>query len=95
MSNAKGMAFESYLNEKLKDPEFARMWEEEQPEIMVSVAVMSARKEEGLTQEDLAKATGLKQNAISRVERGETNPTLATLQKIAEGLNRKLVIAFE
>lgn len=91
----KSVSYESYLAKKLNDPRFAEMWEEEQAEMMVSIAIMEAREKEGLTQKDLAEATGMKQNAISRIERGETNPTIGTLRRIADGLGKKLVIGFE
>jgi len=93
--DGKEASFDSYLADKLKDPRLARMWEEEQAEIKVSIAIMEAREKEGLTQKDLAKATGMKQNAISRIERGDTNPTVGTLQRIADGLNKELVIGFK
>ncbi len=45
----------------------------------------AARKAEGLTQEDLAKKTGLSQQAISRVERG-SGWTVASLLKYLAGI---------
>ena len=48
----------------------------------------------GMTQAELAKASGMDQRVISRVETGETLPTVRTLGKIAQGLGDNLVIAF-
>lgn len=40
-----------------------------------------------MTQEDLAKATGLTRGYISRLEIGRHSPTIGTLRKIAKALN--------
>ncbi|MFY0633652.1 MAG: helix-turn-helix transcriptional regulator [Vannielia sp.] len=44
------------------------------------------RKERGLTQAQLADAAGINQATISKIERGEANPTLSMLRKITEAL---------
>ena len=41
------------------------------------------RRRESLTQEELAARTGIDQAEISRLERGSSNPTLDTLQRLA------------
>jgi transcriptional regulator with XRE-family HTH domain len=49
---------------------------------------MKARREElGLSQLELARITGIQQPQLSELERGGTNPTLATLARIAEALD--------
>ena len=40
-------------------------------------------------QEDIADASGLHLTTIGRIERGEINPTLPTLNKIAKALKLK------
>jgi transcriptional regulator with XRE-family HTH domain len=45
------------------------------------------RTAKGLTQEDLARETELTVGTVSRIERGENNPTLGTLEKIATALD--------
>jgi len=40
----------------------------------------------GLSQQALAKAAGLTQNAIHRLEAGDSNPQITTLQQLAAGL---------
>lgn len=47
-----------------------------------------ARIEAGMTQSDVALKTGVQQAVISRLERGEGNPTIKMLQDIAAGLGR-------
>ena len=44
------------------------------------------RGEAGLTQEQLAERSGLSQQYISKLEKGERNPTVVTLYELAQGL---------
>jgi transcriptional regulator with XRE-family HTH domain len=44
------------------------------------------RRERGLTLEELAEHSGVSRAMISKVERGEKNPTLVVAAKVAEGL---------
>ncbi len=44
------------------------------------------RKERGLTQEQLAERSGLSQQYLSGLERGQRNPTIVTLYEIAAAL---------
>jgi transcriptional regulator with XRE-family HTH domain len=46
--------------------------------------VREARRQAGLTQQELAERAGLSQPAIAKLERGATNPTLGTLSRCAE-----------
>ena len=47
-----------------------------------------ARIERDMTQVDLAKATDIMQKSISLYERGQSIPTLETLEKIAKVLKK-------
>ena len=48
--------------------------------------LLDARKEAGLTQEELGRRIGTDKGYISRVERGLTVPTVATLYRIASAM---------
>jgi transcriptional regulator with XRE-family HTH domain len=52
------------------------------------------RESRGLTQQQLARRTGLTQPAISRMEKGFSRhaPTIETLTRYMHGCNRKLLI---
>lgn len=93
--NKKSASYDDYLKKQLEDPLFAQLWEEEQPEIQFRLALIEAREESGLTQKELAEAAGMKQESISRLERGDSKPTLNTMKRLAAGLNRELVIKFK
>ena len=44
----------------------------------------------GLTQKELARRAGVSQSLIARIEKGDINPRLSTLQKILEVINEAL-----
>lgn len=86
--------FQKYLNEQLKDPEFAAEYEAMRPEYEAIRAVISARLESHMTQKELAEKTGIRQSNISRIESGASSPTVDTLARIAAGLGKHLKIEF-
>lgn len=85
---------DEYIEQQLANPEFAQAWEDSEDEYRFRLALIEARQNSGMTQVDLARATGMKQNAISRIETGETNPTLATLHRLAQGMGKHLKVEF-
>jgi len=52
--------------------------------------IRSIRKQAGFTQKQLAEATGLHQNFIGQVERGNMETSLSSLLKIAKALKVKV-----
>ena len=58
-----------------------RAWEEYNAQIL-----LDARKNAGLTQQELADRIGANKGYISRIERGLTVPTVATLYKIVSAM---------
>ena len=60
-----------------------------------SDAVMSARAKAGLSQKELSKLTGIDQSDISKIERGVSNPSVATLERIAVALGGRLSISID
>lgn len=53
----------------------------------LGVRVRAARERKGMTQSDLARATGLSPGAVSRIEGGERVPGSATLGRLAQALS--------
>ena len=86
--------FREYLAEQLKDPEFAAEYEAMRPEYEAIRAMISARRECHMTQQELAERTGIRQSNISRIESGNSSPTIDTLARIAAGLGKQLKIEF-
>lgn len=89
-----GKNFRETLNEQLKNPEFKKEWDALEAEFSIIQTMLDVRKEAGLTQKDLADRTGIAQADISRLENGNANPSLRTLQRLAEGMGMKLKIEF-
>jgi ribosome-binding protein aMBF1 (putative translation factor) len=54
--------------------------------------ILLLRLDEGLSQEELAARAGMRQSVISRIENGESEPRIETVNKIAKALNRKVKI---
>ena len=86
--------YDVFFNEMMKDPEVKREYDALEPEFQLVREMIRARREAGLTQKELAERTGIQQSNISRIENGNGNPSLSTLNKLAQGLGKKLVISF-
>lgn len=54
--------------------------------------LIKARKEKGITQQQLEKLSGVKQPVIARLEKGVTSPQLSTVLKILAPLGKTLAI---
>lgn len=87
--------FRKYLEKQLENEEFKMEHEATRAEFEVVRALIAARIESNLTQKELAELSGVRQSNISRIESGSCIPSLTTLQALAKGLNKKLIIGFE
>ena len=88
------MNHKEYKNKKLKDPKFAKAYEEIQPEMTVIRAIVEARNSLNLTQKELSERTGIAQTEISKLENGTRNPSIKLLQRLADGMGMTLYISF-
>lgn len=52
--------------------------------------ILIGRKRLGLTQVDLESMSGVAQSEISRIERGDANPTVETLSRLGRSLKMEL-----
>ena len=75
--------------------EFDRIEREEMPMLD---AILKARKEAKLTQEQVAKRMGVSTPVVSRLESalisGKHSPSIATLKRYAEAMGKRLDIRF-
>ena len=83
-----------YKDKKMQDPEFAKAYEEIQPEMNVIRAMIEARTSQNLTQKELSERTGIAQTEISRLENGTRNPSIKLLQRLADGMGMVLNVTF-
>ncbi|MCX6741459.1 MAG: helix-turn-helix transcriptional regulator, partial [Candidatus Parcubacteria bacterium] len=60
----------------------------------VAYGVLQTRKKKKMSQAELAKKIGTTQSNLARMEAGNQNFTMATLQKIAKALDCELKIEF-
>ena len=89
-----GRNFRETLEEQLKDPAFKAEWDALEPEFAIIQAMIDARRESGMTQKELSERTGIAQSDISKLENGNANPSIRTLQRLAAGMGMKLKIEF-
>ena len=61
--------------------------------VLVGNAVAAARARKGISQKELSERSGIDQSDISKIERGIANPSVNTLNRIAQALDAKLQIS--
>ena len=63
--------------------------------VVIGYKIKQRRIAINLSQEELAKKVGIDQSDLSKIEKGNANPSLKMLSRIANGLNGKAVINIE
>lgn len=79
-------------NLKLNNSDFSKAWDESREEYKLISEIVRIRKQEGMSQSELARRSGNKQQSISRIENRENSPTLKTLCSILNVLGYELKI---
>lgn len=88
--------FDKYLEEQLKDPEFAARFERAGEAWDVALQIAALRTQAGLSQKDLAKLLKVSQQQISRLESpGYEGHSLSTLRRVAKVLHARVRVTFE
>jgi DNA-binding XRE family transcriptional regulator len=84
------------LEKELKDPDFRQAWEALDDEFAALDALLTARRQAGMTQEQVAAKMGVSQPSLARVEASlgshRHSPSLEMLRKYASAVNCKLEI---
>jgi len=88
------------IADAMKDPDFAKAWNEPDPEIEALDVVLKARKKAGITQQEVARRMHTSQAAVARIEglaAGDVrhSPKISSLRKYAAALGLRLKIDFE
>ena len=91
MNNA-SISFDEMKKDLLKDDEFKAEYEKLKPRYEAIEQIIRARKEQNMTQAELAKRVGTQRSNISRLESGNYNPSLDFLTKVSEALGKSLVV---
>ncbi len=87
--------FSELKKELLSDPEVKRRYDDLAPEYKLIRSVIDKRLKNKMSQQDLARKIGTGQSAISRLESGESNPSMKFLQKVASALGARLWISLQ
>jgi len=80
------ITFDSHLREKLKNKRFKKMYEEEKELLDISLKILEARREQNLSQAELANRAHITQQQLSRIENG-MNFNIKTLLKLCDALD--------
>jgi ribosome-binding protein aMBF1 (putative translation factor) len=82
-------------DEWFKNPDFVREYDALEEEFALATALILARSDAGLTQEELAQRMGTTQSVIARLEGGKSRPSTTTLAKLAKATGTRLRVSFE
>ena len=77
-----------------QDPHAVRDARENNLEMAIGHEVRTLRKKLGITGADLASATGISLGMLSKIENGNTSPSLTTLQSLAQALGVPMTAFF-
>jgi transcriptional regulator with XRE-family HTH domain len=92
----KKLNFDNYLEEQLKDPEFAARFERARAAWDVALQISALCTQAGLSQKDLAELLKVSQQQISRLELpGYEGHSLSTLRRVAKVLHARVRVTFE
>ena len=88
--------FDLFLEEQLRDPEFAERFEAAGEAWDVALKIAALREKAGLSQKDLARKLKTSQQNISRLESpAYAGHSLSMLRRVAHALNAEVKVVFE
>ncbi|MGN1318160.1 MAG: helix-turn-helix transcriptional regulator [Lachnospirales bacterium] len=87
-----GVSIDDIKKDLFLDENFKSEYDKLQPRYEIISQIIEARKENNMTQTELAKLVGTQKSNISRLESGNYNPSLDLLIKVADALGKKLQI---
>lgn len=87
--------FDEILAEQMQDPQFAAEFNALQEQKRLARMLKQARLEKQLTQAQVAQISGINVKNISRLERGISSPTFATLTRYAKALGGSFQFQFD
>lgn len=82
--------YETFRNKLLSDPEVLKEYEAHKAEFEVAMALIKARLATKMTQSDVAKRMHTSQVQIARLESGQHFPSMSSIHKYAQAVNRKI-----
>jgi DNA-binding XRE family transcriptional regulator len=95
-TSVKKSIFDSFLEEQLRDPEFAERFQRAGQAWDVALQLAALREKAGYSQASLARKLKTSQQQISRLESPSyEGHSLGTLRKVASALNAQVRVVFE
>lgn len=82
--------YENVRKKLMSDPEVVKEYEDHKTEFEVAKALIQARIDAKMTQNEVAKRMHTSQAAIARLESGHHFPTIQTIQKYARAVNHPI-----
>ena len=93
--NKASVSFETIKKDLMEDVEFQSEYDSLKPRYDIIAQIIRARKEQNMTQAELAERLGTQKSNISRLESGNYNPSLDFLIKVAKSLGKELSIRMQ
>lgn len=87
-----GVSFKDIKADLMMNDDVRFEYERLRPRYEIISQIIAARKEQGMTQAELAKKVGTQKSNISRLESGNYNPSLDMIIKVANCLGKSLQI---
>lgn len=91
MSNV-SVSFDVVKDDLLKDQQFADEYDKLKPRYEAIEQIIKIRREQNMTQAELAKRVGTQKSNISRLESGNYNHSLDFLVKVSDALGKILSV---
>ncbi|MDD3481067.1 MAG: helix-turn-helix transcriptional regulator [Patescibacteria group bacterium] len=88
----KTISWKSHRKEMLRDPKLRAELKRLGPEFEIAEQIIKLRLKKKMTQSELARRAGTRQEVISRIESGNANPRLDSLGKISKAFDGELKI---
>ena len=86
--------FKNHLKQELKNKQFKKYFDEYGKQLEIAYLIARKRKQAKISQKELAQKIGTTQSNVARMEAGNQNFSMVTLEKIAEALNSELKVSF-
>ncbi len=91
----KNIPVEEVAAEWMKEPGFRAAYDALEDEFALASALIKARGDADMTQEQVAAAMGTTQAVVARLESGKSLPSTRTLERFAKATHTRLRISFE
>jgi DNA-binding XRE family transcriptional regulator len=85
--------YESFRKKLLSDPDVLKEYEAHKAEYEIATTLIKARLASKMTQADVAKKMHTSQAQVARLESGHHFPSIHSIHKYAQAVNRKILLS--